>query len=584
MSPLNTLRQWMEQRQIDALVIPHDDEYLNEYVPPQNERLAWATGFTGSAGVAVILKDKAVLFADGRYTLQAREQAAQGAEQGFEVIEIPQTMPLKWLEANLPESAKLAVDPWMHRASALKAYEKAFGDRLVLLEGNPVDQLWKDRPIPAPTPMWEHEVRYAGRARGDKLADVVEALKKSRLDAYVLTDQDSIAWLLNVRGGDIPYNPYVLSRAILYADGHLDWFLDPAKIDKKVAKTFPKSISIHHETDFEAGLRSLSEQTVGMAFDTTPAAVRYRLEAAEAIIKNTPDPCGLPKACKNKIEQMGVKKSHARDGVAVTRFLYWVSQNAVKDGLDEVQVAQKLDSLRAQQDLFVDLSFNTISAAGENSAKAHYSASPDTARPLKDGEVYLVDSGGHYLDGTTDITRTIWMGDAKPPKNLKEHFTHVLKGHIALSTAQFPEGTDGRQLDVLARQYLWAEGLDFSHGTGHGVGCCGNVHQSPPGISPKRDGGALKPGMLVSNEPGLYLEGQYGIRLENLLLVQPAEKDGWLKFEPVTLAPFDTRLIDETRLTPAEKDWLTAYHQQVAEILSKNLTTEEKEWLNSILN
>jgi Xaa-Pro aminopeptidase len=578
---LESLRAEMTRQELDGFIVPHADEFQNEYPPPSAERLAWITGFTGSAGVAVILGDRAAAFTDGRYTLQIREQVDGGL---FDIRHITDEPPKDWVAEHLGEGGRLGYDPWLHTEHSLanwrKAAEKAGGE-IVAVEHNPLDAVWTDRsPAPA-APIAPHGEEYAGESSASKRERVAKALAEEGADSAVITAPDSIAWLLNIRGGDVAHTPLPLSFAVLYATGRVEWFVDPAKVGPDLAAHLGDEVTVRGADEFEGALWALGNNRVLADPAGTAALVFERLGKAGARIVRADDPCHMPKACKNEIEIEGMRASHRRDGAALTRFLAWLAAEAPKGGLGEIAAADKLRALRFEGEHITDLSFRTISGSGPNGAIVHYSVTSESDRTLGAGELYLVDSGGQYLDGTTDVTRTVAIGE--PTAEMRDRFTRVLKGHIALATARFPEGTTGSQLDALARQALWQAGLDYDHGRGHGVGSYPGVHEGPQRISKIGNKVALKPGMIVSNEPGYYKAGAYGIRIENLVCVIALDIEGaekpMLGFETLTRAPIDLALVDTALLTPEETEWLNAYHGRVRETLAPMLDEDTSAWL-----
>jgi Xaa-Pro aminopeptidase len=578
---LESLRAEMTRQGLDGFIVPHADEFQNEYPPPSAERLAWITGFTGSAGVAVILGDRAAAFTDGRYTLQIREQVDGGF---FDIRHITDEPPKDWVAKHLGERGRLGYDPWLHTEHSLanwrKAAEKAGGE-IVAVEHNPLDAVWTDRsPAPA-APIAPHGEEYAGESSASKRERVAKALAEEGADSAVITAPDSIAWLLNIRGGDVAHTPLPLSFAVLYATGRVEWFVDPAKVGPDLAAHLGDEVTVRGADEFEGALWALGNNRVLADPAGTAALVFERLGKAGARIVRADDPCQMPKACKNEIEIEGMRASHRRDGAALTRFLAWLAAEAPKGGLGEIAAADKLRALRFEGEHITDLSFRTISGSGPNGAIVHYSVTPESDRTLGAGELYLVDSGGQYLDGTTDVTRTVAIGE--PTAEMRDRFSRVLKGHIALASARFPDGTTGSQLDALARQALWRAGLDYDHGTGHGVGSYLGVHEGPQRISKIGNTVALKPGMIVSNEPGYYKAGAYGIRIENLVCVIALDIEGaekpMLGFETLTRAPIDLALVDTALLTPEETEWLNAYHGRVRETLAPMLDEDTSAWL-----
>jgi Xaa-Pro aminopeptidase len=581
-SHLTLLRTELARRNLDGFIVPRSDEHQGEYVPPSAQRLAWLTGFTGSAGAAVVLKDRAAFFTDGRYTLQA---AAEVDGRAFELLHLVDAPPTQWIETNLPAGARLGYDSWLHTPDGVarlkESCEKAGGE-LVAVEGNPLDAVWRDRPAPPTAPITPHSTALAGQSAQEKRMAIADTLSKDHLDAAVLTAPDSIAWLLNVRGGDVPYTPLPLSFALIHADGRVSWFVDQRKLTPGLKEHLGNGVEIAEPDGFGPALDELAEKRVRLDHGTAPAWVRDRLVAAKAKVARGADPCQLPKACKNRVELQGTRDAHRRDGVALAGFLAWLAEVAPKGGLGEIAVADKLESFRAKGAHFRGLSFPTIAGAGPNGAIVHYRASPATERKIEPGQLFLLDSGAQYEDGTTDVTRTIAIGPAGAEE--RRRFTLVLKGHIALALARFPGGTTGSQLDALARRALWEEGLDYDHGTGHGVGSFLGVHEGPQRIAKTPSSQPLLPGMIVSDEPGYYKTGAYGIRIENLVAVkEDGRAEGsdkpWLAFETLTLAPIDLALVERDLLTSAERDWLNAYHARVRSEIGPLVDAATAKWL-----
>jgi Xaa-Pro aminopeptidase len=581
---LDDLRAELAARGLSGFVVPRADEHQGEYVAACARRLAWLTGFTGSAGMAVVLAERAAVFVDGRYTLQVRAEVDSDRFEPVHLIDCP---PPRWLGERLQAGDRLGYDPWLHTADQVEAMRQAVeraGARLVACDDNPLDAVWRDRPPPPRAPVLPHPMAFAGRPAAEKRGDVAEILRADRLDAAVLTDPSSIAWLLNIRGGDVAYTPLPLSFAILYGDGRVDLFIDAAKLAGEAAAHLGAEVTVHPPSALTAVLEDLGKAGKRVRVDpaTAAAAIFDRLDAAGARIERGADVCALPKACKNPVELAGARAAHRRDGVAMVRFLSWLS---AQERVDELDAAARLEAFRAEGEHFRGLSFPTIAGAGPNGAIVHYRSSAKTNRTLQPGELFLLDSGAQYLDGTTDITRTLAVGT--PGEEERERFTLVLKGHIALARAVFPAGTTGSQLDVLARQALWSAGLDYDHGTGHGVGSFLSVHEGPQRVSKVGTGAvALKPGMVLSNEPGYYKSGAYGIRLENLVAVVPAEvpaggERDLLAFETLTLVPFDRALVVPSLLDADERAWLDAYHARVAAELSPLLTGDALDWLRA---
>jgi Xaa-Pro aminopeptidase len=581
---LEALRREMLERGIQGFLVPLSDAHQSESPPRNAQRLAWLTGFTGSAGMAVVLADQAAIFVDGRYTLQVRDQVELGAFSACHLTEEP---PTDWIAANAPKSARIGYDPWLHTVDGLtrlRAGCDRAGAELVPVEPNPLDNVWHDQPAEPIAPVEVHGSDYAGRNSADKRRDVARVLADSGAGAAVLTAPDSIAWLLNIRGGDLPNTPVTLCFAIAAADGGVALFIDPRKLPPKTVAHLGKDVTVRPIGEFGAALADwgAGKKLVQVSANVAPSWVIDRLEAAGAGIMHTPDPCALPKACKNATELAGMRAAHIRDGAAFCRFLAWLAAEAPKGVVDELGAVDKLYACRAGGELFRGLSFETISGAGPNGAIVHYHSSPATNRTLEAGTLYLVDSGAQYLDGTTDVTRTVAVGE--PSQEMCDHFTRVLKGHIAIATASFPAGTSGGQLDTLARQALWQAGLDFDHGTGHGVGSYLCVHEGPQRIAKRFADTPLRPGMILSNEPGYYKSGAYGIRIENLEIVRAAPPgDGdelpMLGFEALTLAPIDLALVDTGIMTIQEIDWLNAYHARIRETIGPLVDAQTVSWL-----
>lgn len=583
-SRLADLRTELRRRGLDGFIVPRTDEHQGEYVPLRAERLRWLTGFAGSAGVAIALADRAAIFVDGRYTLQVRDEVDGGL---FTPYHIAEKTAFDWIAESLPAKAALGYDPWLLTQAAVDRYRRAAeraGGTLVPVDGNPVDAVWKGQPAAPMGVVVPHDISFAGRSAEDKRARIAEALSKDGIEAAVLTMPDSIAWLLNIRGGDVPHTPLPLSFAIVRRNGTVDLFIDPRKLSPGLAGHLGNGVSVQHPSAFGAALEALGSGGARVQAEEATAAsyVFDRLKAGGAKIVNAADPCALPKACKNEVEIEGTRRAHVRDGAAVTRFLAWFSERAPEGGLMEMDAAEKLRTLRFENERIRDLSFRTISGSGPNGAIVHYSVSPATNREIRSGELYLLDSGAQYLDGTTDITRTLVVG--QPTAEMRDRFTRVLKGHIAIATARFPKGTHGGQLDTLARHALWQAGLDFDHGTGHGVGSYLGVHEGPHRISKAGDAVPLQPGMIVSNEPGYYKTGAFGIRIENLVTVIPCDgipgaERPLYAFETLTLVPIDLALVDRGLLGEAEVAWLDAYHGRVREALTPLVDKKTAAWL-----
>lgn len=564
---VSAVRDQMRSAGLDAFVVPRSDEFLGEYVPARGERLYWLTGFAGSAGTAIVGLDQAAIFIDGRYTVQVTEQVDPTV---FEICPIADISPGEWLEKTAQKGWKIGVDSWLLPKQSVDRLRRAAsksGASLVSVKSNPIDAAWHDQPPPPLGPVSPHELTYSGVASAEKRAIVAKELNQKNAEAAVITATDSIAWLLNVRGGDVPRCPLPLSFAIVHADETVDWYVDDRKLLPSVRPHLDNAVAVKPFSSFEKGLAELGGKAVLVDPSGSPAAVFEKLKEVDASIVEADDPCLLPKALKNPVELDGTRAAHIRDGAAVSKFLAWLP-SAAESGLTEMQAVQKLRSLRFVDDRIRDLSFDTISASGPNGALPHYRVTDKSDRQLGEGELYLVDSGGQYLDGTTDITRTIAIGN--PSDEMRDRFTRVLKGHIAIATVKFPDGVTGTQIDTLARQHLWGVGLDFDHGTGHGVGSYLNVHEGPQRISKGAPSAVLKPGMILSNEPGFYKVGHFGIRIENLVVVNDLGEsvDGSRRlygFETITFAPMDTSLIDVSMLNESEIFWFNSYHEQVRE-------------------
>ncbi len=579
---LASLRAELERQNLDGFLVPHADEHQNEYLPARAERLAWLTGFDGSAGTAVVLPELAAIFVDGRYTLQVRQQVP-GTD--YEFCHVTETPPGKWIAAQAQPGMRIGYDPWLHTRGQVERLRKTLGEcgvELIRVGENPIDRIWADQPAAPMAPVEPHPLAFSGVSSADKRDSMAAQLTEQGVAAAVLSKPDSIAWLLNIRGGDVMRTPLPLSFAILRDDASVELFMEPAKSTPGLEQHLGNQVSIAPPAALGAQLDSLGQAKV--LLDPASAAdwLFERLEQAGAEIVKGEDPCALPKAQKNGTELAGTRAAHVRDGAALTRFLHWLDVETPGGAVSEIDAEQKLAALRCDGEHYKDLSFDTISGAGPNGAIVHYRVDADSNRLLESGSLYLVDSGAQYLDGTTDVTRTVAIGT--PADEMRDRFTRVLKGHIAVATARFPAGTSGTQLDPLARQYLWQAGLDYDHGTGHGVGSYLGVHEGPQRISKRGGDVALEPGMIVSNEPGYYKEGAYGIRIENLVAVtamdapEGAEKE-LLGFETLTHAPIDTRLVDLSLMTQDEIDWLNTYHAAVRDRLSPLVDDDTRQWL-----
>ena len=583
MSPaerLAALRAELARQDVDGALVPRSDAHLGEYVPASAERLAWLTGFTGSAGLAIVLADRAAVFTDGRYTTQVAQQTDQSLWERRHVTEEP---PAEWLKAHAA-GRRIGYDPWLHAEAGLKRLEAA-GVELVPLAANPVDAVWTDaRPAAPAAPASPHPLEYAGRPAAEKREEAAAVLLAAGEDAAVLADAHSVAWLLNVRGADLAHTPLVLAFALLRADGAAELFLDPARVPAETRAHLGNGVQVRPPEALPEALRSLAGRRVRVDGEATPAWFARALREAGAVVIPGEDPCRLPRARKNAAEQDGARAAHRRDAVALARFLAWLADAAPSGRETEMGAADRLLSFRREVPLFRAESFPAISGAGEHGAVIHYRAAPETDRRINADECYLIDSGGQYLDGTTDVTRTAWTGPGEAPPELRERYTRVLRGHLALSALRFPRGVAGPHLDAVARVPLWDAGLDYDHGTGHGVGSYLSVHEGPAAFSRAAKPVPLEPGMILSNEPGFYLPGHYGIRIENLLLVReaaalPDQAKPFLEFEALTLAPYERRLIEASMLTAAERGRVDAYHARVLAEVAPGCDAATAAWL-----
>ncbi|OLQ92494.1 X-Pro aminopeptidase [Vibrio panuliri] len=579
---LTAIRQWLVQQNLDALLVPHEDEYLGEYVPEHNERLHWLTGFTGSAGVAVITREAAAIFVDGRYTVQVTKQVPA---ELFEYRHLINEPALDWITERVAQGGSVAIDPRMHSGAWLESAQAKLSKnhQLQILDANPIDELWSDRPAPVLSDVRLMKTDAVGQASIEKRQQIAELVVKQGANSAVITALDSICWLLNIRGLDVSRLPVLLSHAILHSNGNVEFFLDPSRVPEDFAQHVGDGVSVFAPQQLESRLESLTGTKVLVDPATSNAWFKLVLQNSGAQVISAADPCLMPKAAKNATEIAGMKACHIRDGVAMVHFLSWLDSEVAKGNLhNEAVLADKLESIRRQDPTLMDLSFDTISAAGSNAAMCHYNHEnqPQPGQLTMDS-LYLVDSGGQYLDGTTDITRTIAIG--QPSAEMIKQFTLALKGHIGVARARFPQGTRGFQLDTLARQHLWAEGFDYDHGTGHGVGHFLSVHEGPASISKKLIDVPLVKGMVLSNEPGYYRADQFGIRIENLELVVEQSTQGdfsVLAFESLTRCPIDLRNIDVNLLTRPELAWLNSYHEKVWQDLNLLIDDEQvKQWL-----
>ena len=580
---VKALRTELARRALTGFVVPRADRHQNEYVPASEERLAWLTGFAGSAGTVIVLMERAVLFVDGRYTLQVREQVDTSL---FTIEHLVETPPDKWIEQNLSSSDRLGYDPWLHTAEGAERLGKActaVGATLVAVEPDLIDAIWTARPAPPLGALSLHDLRFAGEAADTKLARIRAEVTKLRADALVISDPHAVAWTFNIRGSDVAHTPLPLAFAIVPREGRPALYVDGRKLSDEVRSALETLADVREPAEFVRALGALGQgkKTIRLDQATAADAIGRLIASHGGKVARGPDPIALMKAVKNDVEISGTRAAHVRDGAAVTRFLAWLDREAPRGQLTEISAIEALESFRRDTGLLRDISFPTIAGAGADGAIVHYRVTAKTDQPIKSGELFLIDSGGQYEDGTTDITRTVAVGE--PTAEMRDRFTRVLKGHIAIASAVFPDGTTGAQLDSFARQFLWAQGLDFDHGTGHGVGSYLSVHEGPARIS-KLGSTPLKRGMILSNEPGYYKAGEYGIRIENLVLVVEGPKAAGAEkplnaFETLTLAPIDRRLIERKLMTAAEISWLDAYHARVAEELTPLVDDATRPWL-----
>ncbi len=575
------LRAELKRQNLDGVLLPRADAHQNEYVPKCAERLAWLTGFTGSAGFAVVLHKEAAIFVDGRYVIQVRQEIDGKV---FQPVDIGETSPAQWLATHARDGARIGYDPWLHTSGQIERFARALdgkGVELVALDANPIDALWTDRPAEPSSPVVIHPARYAGETAAAKIKKLKASLKGA--DALLMSDPHAICWAFNMRGADVAHTPIALCFALVPKDGAPTLYIDDEKLDARTRAALEKYVSIRAPAALAGDLAAAGKRGETMFFDAATAPVKLveTLRDAGGKPRVVDDPAALPKAIKNKAELDGARAAHIRDGAALTRFLAWFAQAAPKGALTEISAAQALETFRRETGELRDISFPTISAFGEHAAIPHYRVTEKSNLKIGRG-VYLVDSGAQYRDGTTDVTRTVVVGRA--PKQLRDHFTRVLKGHIAIARAVFPKGVSGAQLDAFARRPLWEAGLDFDHGTGHGVGAYLSVHEGPQRIS-KLGTTPLAPGMILSNEPGYYRAGEYGIRLENLVIVERREIAGAERemygFETITLAPFDLACVEPKLMSAEEIAWLNAYHAQVRKTLSPIVDAATRKWLRA---
>ncbi|HEU4960562.1 MAG TPA: aminopeptidase P family protein [Sphingomonas sp.] len=585
---LQALREQLARDRLDGFVVPLTDEHMSEYVGAYAQRLAWLTGFRGSAGTAVVMPEAAAIFTDGRYTLQVREQV-DGTHWQF--VGVPETKVSDWIAQHAANGARIGYDPWLHTRQWVAEASKALaevGASLTAVDTNPIDAVWPDRPAPSDAVLAVQSDTAAGRSSAAKRQEIADWLTSKKADAVVLSALDSIAWALNVRGGDVAHTPVALAYAIVQADGTADLYVAPEKLTDAVRQHLGNAVRVHDRAAFAPALAGYAGKRVAADPEHAVAAIFDALDAGGATVLALRDPVVLAKAVKNPVEIAGHKAASIRDGAALCRFLRWVEETAPNGGLTELDCVDKLLEFRQATGVLKDTSFDTISATGAHGASPHYHSTPESNAELKPGELYLVDSGGQYEDGTTDVTRVIPIGE--PTHEMKDRFTRVLRGNIALDTAIFPHGTNGGQLDAFARRPLWQAGLDFAHGTGHGVGAFLSVHEGPARIAkPTYPGGGpaepLRPGMILSNEPGYYKAGEYGIRIETLVLVVERAVLGgdmpMLGFETLTFVPIERSLILPELMRADELAWLNAYHAKVLEKIGPELEGADLTWLKA---
>lgn len=572
---LAALQQYIqEELKYDAFLVPHADRYQGEYLAEADERLSWLTGFTGSAGTAIVFPDEVALFVDGRYTLQAKQQVSLEKVKVFHSADLP---PLNYLALKLRKGGKVAYDPWLHTIAEQSIWEKKLPNcNFISIDKNPIDVLWLDRPCRPLNPIYFLEDKYTGKSSAEKVKEIANGIEEVGADLAYVSSPDAICWLLNVRGVDFPFSPLVDALCFVGKDKKVYLFIEPIKVSASMKKKLGDNVILLHDSQLGIFLKNLKDNKLLVAPANTPLWIKSHLSSNQLILGE--DIIALPKACKNSVEIEGMKQAHVKDGIAITRFLHWFSLN--NSPLTELDVVTKLESFRQVEKTYRGESFPTIAGFESNGAIVHYRPESISNKLICGDSLLLLDSGGQYLEGTTDITRTMAIG--VPSLEQCEYFTRVLKGHIAIATAQFPKGTSGGQLDILARKFLWDIGEDYDHGTGHGVGCFLGVHEGPQRISKAGFGVSLQPGMIISNEPGYYKTGGYGIRIESLVLVVETDTNSdrnFLKFETITLAPIDTRLVLSEMLSVAEKDWLNTYHQQVRNQLLPYVEADVAAWL-----
>ncbi len=573
------MRGELRRLHLDGFIVPRADRHQNEYVDASEERLAWLSGFTGSAGLAAVLRDRAAIFVDGRYTLAVKDQVDPAI---FETVPLAQVSAAKWLEDNLRHGHRIGYDPWLHTPGQVERLSKALtavGGELVAVEPNPIDSVWTDRPAPTLGKVTLHARKHAGETAARKFVRVVSQLAGH--DVLVVSDPHSVAWVFNIRGQDVAHTPLPLAFALIFKTGRPRLYIDARKLGQPSRQKLAALADLKAPPQLERHLEEIGRKGKKVLFDaaTAPAKLVEIVRKAGGVCEVGTDPIALMKARKNEAELAGARAAQIRDGAALVRFLHWFAKSAPAGKLTEIDAAMALETFRRETGKLKDLSFPSISAAGPNAALPHYRVTTKTNARIGKG-LFLIDSGGQYEDGTTDVTRTIAVG--RPTGKMRDRFTRVLKGHIAIARALFPKGVSGAQIDALARAPLWRAGLDFEHGTGHGVGSYLSVHEGPQRIS-KVGSTPLEPGMIVSNEPGYYCAGHWGIRIENLVIVEPRAVAGaeleTYGFETITLAPIDLALVEPELLDDEEKAWLNAYHARVRKTLSPLLDPETRRWL-----
>ncbi len=572
---LDAIRKKLRQEGVDGFILSNGDEFFSEYTPEHEKRIEWLTGFTGSAATVVVLDHeqpyRSAFFTDGRYMLQAAKEVDESL---YEIHNISDITPTQWLKKNAAGDS-IGFDPWLIAAEQMRRWRKTARNLLwVPLNENPIHELWTDRPAAPQTPAFEYPLEYAGQSRQDKIANIVEQIKENDVSAVLLTQPESVNWLLNIRGQDIEHTPILLCRAIVTVDGKVYLYAP----EDKVPENLREGIRVYPPETLRTHCKRWNRGSMWLQCSAAPVKLKQALHSAEVELTDKTDPCTLPKALKNETELKHIRATHVTDGIALTKFLHWLA--TLEAMPTEVTAADKLEGFRKESPEFREPSFPTISGFGENGAIVHYRAEEKDCLTFQDNSLYLVDSGGQYLGGTTDVTRTITIGT--PTQEMRENYTRVLQGHIAICSAKFPNGTTGNQLDSLARQPLWNAGLDYDHGTSHGVGCYMSVHEGPQSISKRSNGVALQVGMIISNEPGYYKTGEYGIRIENLVEVIPANQEGFLTFKNLTCAPMDKNLVVKEWLNDQQIAWWNNYHQWVLNTLKETLPKEMGEWLTQV--